>query len=146
MWITNSAEADVFLVFANVDLSQGYKGITCFLMERSDPGLTVGKKEKKLGIRASSTCPLTFENVRLGADRIVGQVGQGYKIAIEILNEGRIGIAAQMIGLAKGVYNQTIPYLMQRQQFGQPLSQFQVTNLIYHFRGCSINSPKSERK
>jgi short-chain 2-methylacyl-CoA dehydrogenase len=128
MWITNSAEAEIFLVFANVDHSQGYKGITCFLLEKSDKGLAVHKREKKLGIRASSTCPMTFENVLVPESRIVGKLGQGYKIAIDSLNEGRIGIAGQMLGLAKGVYNQTIPYLIERKQFGQPLAHFQVPN------------------
>ena len=145
MWITNSAEANVFLVFANVDPAQGYKGITCFLMERTDPGLVVAKKERKLGIRASSTCSLAFENVRVGKERIVGQVGQGYKIAIEMLNEGRIGIAAQMIGLAKGVFNHTLPYLTQRQQFGQTLAQFQVLRNSYS-RECNINLLRLEQK
>jgi alkylation response protein AidB-like acyl-CoA dehydrogenase len=103
---------------ANVDPSAGYKGITCFLAERSWPGLTVGKKEDKLGIRASSTCSLAFDDLKVPASNVVGEVGKGYKIAIEILNEGRIGIGAQMLGIAEGAYEATLPYLFQRKQFG----------------------------
>lgn len=124
MWITNSYEADVFLVFANVDFSKGYKGITCFVVDR-DMGVVVGKKENKLGIRASSTCTVHFDNVKVPVENVLGEVGKGYKYAIEILNEGRIGIAAQMIGLAQGVFDHTIPYLAQRKQFGQSIGTFQ---------------------
>lgn len=130
MWITNSYEAEIFLVFANIDPSKGYKGITCFVVEK-DWGVQIGKKEDKLGIRASSTCSLTFENVKVPEENILGQAGKGYKYAIEILNEGRIGIAAQMIGLAQGVFDYTLPYLFQRKQFGQAVGTFQVGNLWF---------------
>jgi len=123
-WITNSYEAEVFLVFANVDPAKGYRGITCFVAEK-DWGVQIGKKEDKLGIRASSTCTLNFDNVRVPKENVLGEVGKGYKYAIEILNEGRIGIAAQMVGLAQGVYDYTLPYLFERQQFGQPIGSFQ---------------------
>jgi short-chain 2-methylacyl-CoA dehydrogenase len=125
MWITNSGEADIFLVMANVDPSAGYKGITCFLVERDMPGFSVGKKEDKLGIRASSTCPLTLEGVKVPKNNVVGEIGKGYKIAIEILNEGRIGIASQMLGIAQGAFDATMPYLFERQQFGQHIGNFQ---------------------
>merc|ERR1719197_1092099 len=119
MWITNSGEAGLFLIFANVDQSKGYKGITCFVAERDTPGLEVGKKEDKLGIRASSTCPVSFTDVKIPKNRVVGEIGKGYKIAIEILNEGRVGIGAQMLGLAQGCYDATLPYLFDRKAFGQ---------------------------
>ncbi|KAJ2779997.1 hypothetical protein H4R18_003697 [Coemansia javaensis] len=124
MWITNSGEADIFLVFATVDPAKGYKGITCFAVER-DMGVAIAKKEKKLGIRASSTCQLAFDDVRVPAENVVGEVGRGYKIAIEILNEGRIGIAAQMLGLAQGAFDNVLPYLFQRKQFGTLIGDFQ---------------------
>jgi len=124
MWITNSNEADIFLVFANVDPSKGYRGITCFIVEKS-MGIKVGKKEEKLGIRASSTCSLILEDVKVPAENVLGEVGKGYKYAIEILNEGRIGIAAQMIGLAQGAFDYTLPYLFERKQFGQTIGSFQ---------------------
>ncbi|WVQ65577.1 hypothetical protein V866_003169 [Kwoniella sp. B9012] len=124
MWISNSAEADTFLVFANVDPSKGYKGITCFVMSK-DMGVEIAKKEKKLGIRASSTCLLNFDDVKIPKENIVGEVGKGYKIAIEILNEGRIGIAAQMVGLAQGAFDKSLTYAYQRKQFGKPVGEFQ---------------------
>jgi len=124
-WITNSGEAGIFLVMANVDSSKGYKGITCFVTDRNTPGLSVGKKEDKLGIRASSTCPVTFTDVVIPASQVVGEVGKGYKIAIEILNEGRIGIAAQMLGIAQGAFDVTMPYLFDRKQFGTRIGDFQ---------------------
>ncbi|KAK2462267.1 hypothetical protein APHAL10511_005573 [Amanita phalloides] len=124
MWITNSWEADIFLIFANVDLSKGYKGITCFIATK-DMGIQVAKKEQKLGIRASSTCTLNFDDLRIPAQNVLGGEGKGYKIAIEILNEGRIGIAAQMLGLAQGAFDKAVPYTYQRQQFGQPVGTFQ---------------------
>ncbi|KAJ2362159.1 hypothetical protein IW150_007074, partial [Coemansia sp. RSA 2607] len=130
MWITNSAEADIFLVFANVDPSKGYKGITCFVVER-DMGVVIAKKEKKLGIRASSTCQLSFDDVRVPAANVLGEVGKGYKIAIEILNEGRIGIAAQMLGIAQGAFDVALPYLFQRKQFGQFIGDFQAMQHQY---------------
>ncbi|XP_010633557.1 short/branched chain specific acyl-CoA dehydrogenase, mitochondrial [Fukomys damarensis] len=125
MWISNAGDADLLVVFANVDLTAGYKGITCFLVDRSTEGLHVGKSENKLGIRASSTCPITFENVKVPETNILGQVGHGYKYAIGILNEGRIGIAAQMLGLAQGCFDYTIPYIKEREQFGRRIFDFQ---------------------
>ncbi|OCH87686.1 mitochondrial acyl-CoA dehydrogenase [Obba rivulosa] len=124
MWITNSYEAEVFLIFANVDPSKGYKGITCFIATK-DMGIQIAKKEQKLGIRASSTCSLTFDDLRIPTENIIGGEGKGYKIAIEILNEGRIGIAAQMLGLAQGAFDKAVPYTFQRSQFGQPVGTFQ---------------------
>jgi alkylation response protein AidB-like acyl-CoA dehydrogenase len=125
LWITNGKEASVFLVFANMNPSAGYKGITGFLVEKSFKGFTVGKKEDKLGIRASSTCELLFENCEVPKDNILGEVGKGYKIAIETLNEGRIGIGAQMVGIAQGAYEATKNYIKTREQFGKSISQFQ---------------------
>ncbi|KAI5119751.1 hypothetical protein M0805_004083 [Coniferiporia weirii] len=124
MWITNSYEAEVFLIFANVDPSKGYKGITCFAATK-DMGIQIAKKEQKLGIRASSTCTLNFDDLKVPAENVIGGIGQGYKIAIECLNEGRIGIAAQMIGLAQGAFDKAVPYTYQRVQFGQPVGTFQ---------------------
>jgi alkylation response protein AidB-like acyl-CoA dehydrogenase len=125
MWITNGAEAGLYIVFATVDASKGYKGITAFLVERSMKGFAVGKKEDKLGIRASSTTELILEDVFVPDANVLGQVGQGYKLAMAALNEGRIGIGAQMIGIAAGALEVTIAYLKERQQFGKPLSEFQ---------------------
>ena len=125
LWITNGNEANVFFVFANVDPSKGYKGITAFLVEKSFPGFKVGKKEDKLGIRASSTCELLFENCEVPASNVLGEVGKGYKIAIETLNEGRIGIGAQMVGIAQGAYEAALNYVKSREQFGKPLAQNQ---------------------
>ncbi|CCD68115.1 Short/branched chain specific acyl-CoA dehydrogenase, mitochondrial [Caenorhabditis elegans] len=125
MWITNAGHAQFFLVFANADSAKGYKGITCFLVDRNQEGVSVGKKEDKLGIRASSTCSVHFDNVRVHKSSILGEYGKGYKYAIECLNAGRIGIGAQMLGLAQGCFDQTIPYLQQREQFGQRLIDFQ---------------------
>ncbi|OBZ71891.1 Short/branched chain specific acyl-CoA dehydrogenase, mitochondrial [Grifola frondosa] len=124
MWITNSYEADFFLIFANIDPSKGYKGITCFIATK-DMGIQIAKKEQKLGIRASSTCSLSFDDLRVPAENVIGGEGKGYKIAIEILNEGRIGIAAQMLGLAQGAFDKAVPYTFQRSQFGQPVGTFQ---------------------
>ncbi|KAI8997935.1 acyl-CoA dehydrogenase/oxidase [Gaertneriomyces semiglobifer] len=124
MWITNSYEADIFLVFANVDPSKGYKGITCFIVEK-DMGVQIAKKEIKLGIKSSSTCALSFDDLEVPAENILGEVGKGYKYAIEILNEGRVGIAAQMIGLAQGAFDEALPYIHQRKQFGQAIADFQ---------------------
>ncbi len=125
MWITNGNEAGIFIVFANVDPSKGYKGITAFVVEKDFPGFTVGKKEDKLGIRASSTCELLFDNCRVPKENVLGEVGKGYKIAIETLNEGRIGIGAQMVGLAQGAYEAALAYTQERKQFGQRLCDFQ---------------------
>ncbi len=125
MWITNGAEAGLFVTFATVDPSKGYKGITAFVVEREMKGFSVGKKEDKLGIRASSTTELIFEDVFVPDFNVLGPVGQGYKIAIETLNEGRIGIGAQMIGIAQGALNAAVAYVKERQQFGKSLSEFQ---------------------
>lgn len=125
LWITNAAEAGIFLVFATVDPSAGYKGITCFLVERETPGFQVGKKEDKLGIRASSTCELILDGCRIPRENMMGEIGKGYKIAIETLNEGRIGIAAQMLGLAQAALDHALAYAKQRKQFGKPIAEFQ---------------------
>jgi alkylation response protein AidB-like acyl-CoA dehydrogenase len=125
MWITNGNEAGIFIVFANADPSKGYKGITAFVVERDFPGFSVGKKEDKLGIRASSTCELLFDNCRVPKENVLGEFGKGYKIAIETLNEGRIGIGAQMVGLAQGAYEAALAYTKERKQFGQTISEFQ---------------------
>ena len=126
LWITNANEAGLFLVFANTNPELGYKGITAFVVERGMEGVIIGKKEDKLGIRASSTCELIFENVRVPAANVLGPVGKGYKVAIETLNEGRIGIGAQMVGLAQGALNASISYSKQREQFGKPIATFQA--------------------
>ncbi len=125
LWITNAAEAGVFLLFATIDPSAGYKGITCFLVERERAGFQVGHKEDKLGIRASSTCELILDNVRVPAENVMGEPGKGYKIAIETLNEGRIGIGAQMVGLAQGALDHALRYAKERKQFGKSISEFQ---------------------
>ena len=125
LWITNAIEADLFIVIANADLSKGYKGITAFLVEKGTPGFTIGKKEDKLGIRASSTCELIFEGCKVPKENVLGEVGKGYKIAIETLNEGRIGIAAQMVGVAQGAYEHALKYAQERKQFGQAIAEFQ---------------------
>ncbi|MBV8546411.1 MAG: acyl-CoA dehydrogenase [Acidobacteria bacterium] len=125
LWITNAFEAGVFIVFANANPEAGYKGITAFLIERDFPGFKVGKKEDKLGIRASSTCELIFEDCHVPKENVVGEPGKGYKIAIETLNEGRIGIGAQMIGVARGALEHAIAYTKERKQFGQPVAEFQ---------------------
>jgi butyryl-CoA dehydrogenase/short/branched chain acyl-CoA dehydrogenase len=126
LWISNAVEADLFIVFATVDPSAGYKGITAFIIERDTPGFQVGKKEDKLGIRASSTCELLLDDCRLPVANVLGQLGKGYKIAIETLNEGRIGIAAQMLGLAQGAWNHAAKYSQERQQFGKSIASFQA--------------------
>ena len=125
LWITNGAEAGIFVVFANANPSAGYKGITAFIIERDFPGFSVGKKEDKLGIRASSTVELLLDNCEVPDENVLGPVGQGYKIAIETLNEGRIGIGAQMIGVAQGALDAAVHYLNERKQFGKALSEFQ---------------------
>ena len=125
LWITNAAEAGVFIVFATVDPAAGYKGITAFLVDRGAPGFTVGHKEDKLGIRASSTCELLFEGCHVSRAQVLGEVGKGYKIAIETLNEGRIGIGAQMLGLAEGALEHAVRYTQERKQFGKAIAEFQ---------------------
>src|SRR6202451_2124591 len=125
LWITNGKEAGLFILFATVDASKGYKGITAFLIEKNFPGFTVGKKEDKLGIRASSTCELILEDCHVPQENVLGEVGKGYKIAIETLNEGRIGIGAQMLGVARGAWEYAAKYAQERRQFGKTLSEFQ---------------------
>ncbi len=125
LWITNANEADIFLVFANVNPELGYKGITAFVVERGMEGFSVSKKENKLGIRASSTCEILFEDCRVPKGNIVGELGKGYKVAIETLNEGRIGIGAQMIGIAQGAFDAALDYVQERKQFGKAISDFQ---------------------
>jgi len=125
LWITNGNEADLFVVFATVDPSKGYKGITGFVVERGFPGFTVGKKEDKLGLRASSTTELLFENCAVPAENLIGEIGKGYKVAIETLNAGRIGIGAQMVGVAQGALDATLKYVQERQQFGKAIGDFQ---------------------
>ena len=126
LWITSAAEAGLFLVFATIDPAKGYKGITAFIVDRTDPGFSVGKRESKLGIRASSTCELILDRCRIPADRVLGEVGRGYKIAIETLNEGRIGIGAQMIGVASGALEAATNYTKEREQFGKKICEFQA--------------------
>jgi len=125
LWITNAAEAGFYLLFANANPQAGYKGITAFLIEREFPGFQVGKKEDKLGLRASSTCELILDNCRVPRENVMGEVGQGYKIAIETLNEGRIAIGAQMIGLARGALDHAVAYARERKQFGKTIGEFQ---------------------
>lgn len=134
LWITNANEADIFIVFATVDPEAGYKGITAFVVERDFEGFSVAKKEDKLGIRASSTCEILLEDCRIPKENIIGEVGKGYKVAIETLNEGRIGIGAQMIGLAQGAFEAALAYVKERKQFGHAISdnqgvQFQLARM-----------------
>lgn len=124
MWITNSAEAEFFIVFAQGDPSKGYKGISAFAVEK-DMGVEIAKKERKLGIRASSTCTVNFDDIKVPAENLIGEEGKGYKIAIEILNEGRVGIGAQMVGLAQGAFDKSVRYAHERKQFGKPVAAFQ---------------------
>jgi butyryl-CoA dehydrogenase/short/branched chain acyl-CoA dehydrogenase len=126
LWITNAKEAGLFIVFATIDRAAGYKGITAFLVEKDTPGFTLGKKEDKLGIRASSTCELVFRDCVIPAAQVLGEPGKGYKIAIETLNEGRIGIGAQMLGLAEGAWGHAVRWAKQRKQFGKPIADFQA--------------------
>ncbi len=125
LWITNANEADIFIVFANVNPELGYKGITAFVVERGMEGFSVSKKENKLGIRASSTCEILFEDCKVPKENILGEYGKGYKVAIETLNEGRIGIGAQMIGIAQGAFDAALGYVKERKQFGKAISDFQ---------------------
>jgi butyryl-CoA dehydrogenase/short/branched chain acyl-CoA dehydrogenase len=126
LWITNAKEAGIFIVFATIDQEAGYKGITAFLVEKGTPGFTLGKKEDKLGIRASSTCELVFRDCVVPASQVLGEPGKGYKIAIETLNEGRIGIGAQMLGLAQGAWGHAVKWARERKQFGKPIVEFQA--------------------
>jgi alkylation response protein AidB-like acyl-CoA dehydrogenase len=125
IFITNAKEAEIFIVFANANPESGYKGITAFIVEKGTPGLALGKKEVKLGIRASSTCEVLLDNVKIPKENLMGEYGKGYKIAIETLNEGRIGIAAQMLGLAQGAFDGALKYSKEREQFGKALAEFQ---------------------
>jgi alkylation response protein AidB-like acyl-CoA dehydrogenase len=131
MWVTSAQEAGVYLVFATVNPALKHRGITCFLVERDQPGLVVGKEEKKMGLKASRTCALHLDSVRVPKSRVVGEVGTGYKIAINALNEGRIGIGAQLVGMSIGAFESVMPYLHERKQFGQPLADFQGMRLQY---------------
>eukprot|EP01130_Rhizamoeba_saxonica_P005556 TRINITY_DN2216_c0_g1_i1.p1 TRINITY_DN2216_c0_g1~~TRINITY_DN2216_c0_g1_i1.p1 ORF type:complete len:372 (+),score=97.75 TRINITY_DN2216_c0_g1_i1:450-1565(+) len=125
-WISTAREAGLYLVFANIDPEgKSYKGITAFLVDKENPGIKIGKNEDKLGLVASSTCEVIFDNCIVSKDAILGEIGKGYKVAIELLNEGRVGIAAQQVGLAQGVFDHTIPYIKQRKQFNQAISSFQ---------------------
>ena len=126
LWISNAREAGLFLVFATLDPAAGYRGVTAFLVEKGAPGFTVGRKEDKLGIRASSTCELVFDNCEISAEGVLGEPGKGYKVAIETLNEGRIGIGAQMLGLASGAWGHAARYARERRQFGKPIAEFQA--------------------
>ena len=151
IFITNALEATIFLVFANIDLSAGYKGITCFALEKDMPGFSLGKKEEKLGIRASSTCEVVMENIKVPKENVVGEVGKGYKIAIETLNEGRIGIAAQMLGLAGGAFAGAWRYAKERQQFGKSLDhfqaiQFELANLAIEIETAKLAVYNAARK
>src|SRR5215208_6872140 len=125
LWITNAAEAGFFLLFANANPEAGYRGVTAFLIERDFPGFQVGKKEDKLGLRASSTCELILDNCSVPKGNVLGEVGKGYKIAIETLNEGRIAIGAQMIGLARGALDHAVAYTKERKQFDKAIADFQ---------------------
>lgn len=143
LWITNAGEAGLFAVFATVDKGLKHKGITCFLVERDQPGFSVSKKEDKLGIRASSTCEILLDGVRVPRDRVLGQVGQGYKVAIETLNEGRIGIGAQMVGLAMGAFEHALRYVQERKQFGRPIVdnqgvQFQLAEMATQIHAARL--------
>jgi alkylation response protein AidB-like acyl-CoA dehydrogenase len=142
MWITNGAEASVFIVLANTDFAKGYRGITAFLVERDFPGFSVGKKEDKLGIRASSTCELVLQDAEVPEANVLGEVGIGYKIAIETLNEGRIGIGAQMVGLAEGVFAHAMKYILERQQFGKAIADFQGMQFQYAQVATEIEAAK----
>lgn len=142
IFITNAKEADVFLVFANINPDLGYKGITAYVVERGMPGFSIGKKESKLGIRASSTCEIILENCLIPKENVLGEVGKGYKIAIETLNEGRIGIAAQMLGLAEGAFQGALNYTKIREQFGKSLTQFQGVQFQIAQMACEIEAAK----
>jgi len=137
LFITNGKEAGIFIVFANLNPEQGYKGITAFLVEKGFEGFHVGKKESKLGIRASSTVELVLEDCKVPKENVLGEVGKGYKVAIETLNEGRIGIGAQMVGLARGALGHAIKYVQERQQFGRPIASFQ--GLQFQLAQCAVD-------
>jgi butyryl-CoA dehydrogenase/short/branched chain acyl-CoA dehydrogenase len=142
LWITNGAESSLFIVLATIDPSKGYKGITAFLVEKGFKGFTIGKKEDKLGIRASSTTELIFEDCEVPAQNVLGEVGKGYKIAIETLNEGRIGIGSQMIGLAQGAFDYAVKYMHERSQFGKKLAEFQGLQFQYAQTATEIEAAR----
>jgi len=142
LWISNAREAGLFIVFANIDPTAGYRGITAFLVEKGTPGFTVGRKEDKLGIRASSTCELIFEDCEVSAASVLGEPGKGYKIAIETLNEGRIGIGAQMLGLAEGAWGHAVRYAQQRRQFGKAIADFQAVQFTLAEMAMEIEATK----
>jgi alkylation response protein AidB-like acyl-CoA dehydrogenase len=142
LWISNAREAGLFLVFATLDPAAGYKGITAFLVEKGAAGFTVGRKEDKLGIRASSTCELLFDNCTVPAENLLGEPGKGYKIAIESLNEGRIGIGAQMLGLAEGAWGHAARYAKERRQFGKPIAEFQAVQFALAEMATEIEAAK----
>ncbi|KAL0482675.1 short-chain 2-methylacyl-CoA dehydrogenase [Acrasis kona] len=141
-WITNAYESGIFVVMATVDPSKGHRGITAFVVDKSNPGLKIGKKEDKLGIRASSTCEVILDECVVDKDDMLGELGKGYKIAIETLNEGRIGIGAQMVGLAQGAFDYALPYIIQRQQFGQSISSFQGMQFQYAKAAVDIRAAR----
>jgi alkylation response protein AidB-like acyl-CoA dehydrogenase len=142
LWISNAREAGLFIVFATIDPAAGYKGITAFLVEAGTPGLTVGRKEDKLGIRASSTCELIFDNCEVMEENVLGKPGKGYKIAIETLNEGRIGIGAQMLGLAEGAWGHAVKYAKERRQFGKAIADFQAVQFTLAEMAMEIEATK----
>ncbi len=150
LWITNAREANLFIVFANINPDAGYKGITAFLVEKTFKGFSVGKKEDKLGIRASSTCELLFDNCLVPKENVLGEIGKGYKIAIETLNEGRIGIGAQMVGIAQGAYEAARAYIQSREQFGKPIAshqgvQFQLAEMRVQLEAARLMVYNSAR-
>lgn len=142
LWITNGNEASLYIVLANVDPQAGYRGITAFLVERDFEGFSVGKKEDKLGIRASSTVELILEDCIVPRENVLGEVGKGYKVAIETLNEGRIGIGAQMVGLAQGAFDLALGYMMEREQFGKPIARFQGLQFQYAQLAAEIEAAR----
>jgi len=142
LWISNAREAGLFIVFATLDPAAGYRGITAFLVEKGAHGFTVGRKEDKLGIRASSTCELIFDGCEVGEESLLGEPGKGYKIAIETLNEGRIGIGAQMLGLAEGAWGHAVRYAKERRQFGKPIADFQAVQFTLAEMAMEIEAAK----
>ena len=142
LWISNAREAGLFIVFATLDPAAGYRGITGFLVENNTPGFTVGRKEDKLGIRASSTCELIFDHCAVGEENLLGEPGKGYKIAIETLNEGRIGIGAQMLGLAEGAWGHAVRYAKERRQFGKPIVDFQAVQFTFAEMAMEIEAAR----
>jgi len=142
LWISNAKEAGLFLVFATLDPAAGYRGITAFMVEKNTPGFTVGRKEDKMGIRASSTCELLFDNCVVPAENLLGEEGKGYKIAIETLNEGRIGIGAQMLGLAEGAWGHAAKYAKERKQFGKPIAEFQAVQFTLAEMATEVEAAK----